>query len=399
MYERRRTPDAAAVHWRGIRVAQFFVFAQVRTENRYALFLELLEAGAVGVRGGLMGRAASPRPGENQAPTMADVAERAGVSAMTVSRALKEGSRVSKATREKIMAAVNELGYVLDQSAGSLSSRKTGFVAAIVPSINNSNFADTARGITDELESTGLQLLLGYTDYTVEKEERLIEAMLRRRPEGIILTGGAHTDRARRLLESAGIPVVETWELPAKPIDQVVGFSNEDAMGLLVKTLARKGYRKFGYIGGTTSRDTRGSQRREGFVRAIEELGLPPGRLVSFGVPPISIEQGGQAVVSMLERWPDTEAVLCVSDLSAFGALMECKRRGMRVPQDIAIAGFGDYEVAAFCHPGITTVNVDCYGIGREAARRRGEGSRGGEKQRGQEIDLTSNRIVEREST
>ena len=173
---------------------------------------------------------------------MADVAERAGVSAMTVSRALKEGSQVSKATREKIMAAVNELGYVLDQSAGSLSSRKTGFVAAIVPSINNSNFADTARGITDELESTGLQLLLGYTDYSIEKEEKLIEAMLRRRPEGIILTGGAHTDRARAgMLESAGIPVVETWDLPAKPIDQVVGFSNEEAMGLLVKTLASQG--------------------------------------------------------------------------------------------------------------------------------------------------------------
>ncbi|TIN15557.1 MAG: LacI family DNA-binding transcriptional regulator, partial [Mesorhizobium sp.] len=177
---------------------------------------------------------------------------RAGVSTMTVSRALREGSRVSKATREKIMAAVNDLGYVLDQSAGTLSSRKTGFVAAMVPSLNNSNFADTARGITDELESTGLQLLLGYTDYTVEKEEKLIEAMLRRRPEGIIVTGGAHTERARRLLNNAGIPVVETWELPSKPIDQVVGFSNEEAMRLLVKTLARKGYRKFGYIGGTT---------------------------------------------------------------------------------------------------------------------------------------------------
>ncbi|MBZ9672645.1 LacI family DNA-binding transcriptional regulator [Mesorhizobium sp. B3-2-1] len=346
-----------------------------------------------------MAKAVSSKSVESHAPTMADVAERAGVSAMTVSRALKEGSRVSKTTREKIMAAVNDLGYVLDQSAGTLSSRKTGFVAAIVPSINNSNFADTARGITDELESTGLQLLLGYTDYTIEKEERLIEAMLRRRPEGIILTGGAHTERARRLLASVGIPVVETWELPVRPIDQVVGFSNEEAMGLLVKTLARKGYRKFGYIGGTTSRDTRGSQRREGFVRAIEELGLPPGRLVSFGVPPISIEQGGQALVSMLERWPDTEAVLCVSDLSAFGALMECKRRGLQVPKDIAIAGFGDYEVAAFCHPGITTVNVDCYGIGRQAARRLIQIIRGDEKKRDQEIVLTAYRVVEREST
>jgi hypothetical protein len=158
-------------------------------------------------------KAASSRPADMQAPTMVDVANRAGVSAMTVSRALKDGGRVSRATREKIMTAVNDLGYVLDQSAGSLSSRKTGFVAAMVPSINNSNFADTARGITDELESTGLQLLLGYTDYTVEKEEKLIEAMLRRRPEGIILTGGAHTERARRLLKNAGIPVVETWEL------------------------------------------------------------------------------------------------------------------------------------------------------------------------------------------
>jgi LacI family gluconate utilization system Gnt-I transcriptional repressor len=330
---------------------------------------------------------------------MADVALRAGVSTMTVSRALKEGSRVSKATRARIVAAVNDLGYVLDQSAGSLSSRKTGFVAAIVPSINNSNFADTARGITDELESTGIQLLFGYSDYTVEKEEKLIEAMLRRRPEGIILTGGAHTQRTRRLLESAGIPVVETWELPTKPIDQVVGFSNEEAMALLVKTLAKKGYRKFGFIGGTTSRDTRGSQRRDGFIKAVEELGLPTGRLVSFGVTPISIEQGGQAVVGMLERWPDTEAVLCVSDLSAFGALMECRRRGMRIPEDIAIAGFGDYEVAAFCYPGITTVNVDCYGIGRQAARRLIQIIRGSEKQHGQEIILTKYRVVEREST
>lgn len=342
---------------------------------------------------------ASSRTGGHQAPTMADVARRAGVSTMTVSRALRREGRVSEETKRRILLAVNELGYVLDQSAGSLSSGKTGFVAALIPSINNSNFADTARGITDELENTGLQLLLGYTEYTVEKEEQLIEAMLRRRPEGIILTGGSHTDRARRLMENASIPVVETWELPANPIDQVVGFSNEEAMALLVKTLAAKGYRKFGYIGGTTSRDTRGSQRHAGFVRAIEELGLPQGRLVSFGVPPISIEQGGQAVVSMLERWPDTEVVLCVSDLSAFGAVMECQRRGMHIPKDVAIAGFGDFEIAAYCHPRITTVNVDCYGIGQQAARRLYQMIRGESQDNGQETILTSYKVIEREST
>jgi LacI family gluconate utilization system Gnt-I transcriptional repressor len=333
------------------------------------------------------------------APTMADVARRAGVSTMTVSRALKNEAQVSSPTREKIFRAVSELGYVLDQAAGSLSSRRTGFIATLIPSINNSNFSDTARGITDELGRTGLQLLLGYTDYSEDNEEKLIEAMLRRRPEGVILTGGVHTLHTRRMLSSAGIPVIETWDLPSEPIDQVVGFSNEEAMRLLITTLAAKGYRKFGYVGGTTTRDSRGEQRRKGFMRALDELGFAPGRIVSWGVPPISIEHGGPAIVSLLERWPDTDVVAFVSDLPAFGALMECKRRNIRVPEQVAIAGFGDYEVGGFSHPRMTTVNVDCYGIGKLAARRVTELSQAGSRTRHDEIILTLFRVVEREST
>jgi LacI family transcriptional regulator, gluconate utilization system Gnt-I transcriptional repressor len=311
-----------------------------------------------------------PRLPDGQMPTMADVARHAGVSSMSVSRALRDSSRVSPATRERIFKAIDELGYVLDLSAGSLSSKRTGFVAAIIPSINNSNFSDTARGITDGLEGTGLQLLLAYNDYSIEREESLIGAMLRRRPEGIILTGGTHTSRARRMLENAAVPVVETWDLPADPIDQVVGFSNAGAMAELVKALAAKGYRRFGYIGGTTERDTRGNQRREGFRLALNTLGLPSDRVISFGVPPISMEQGGQAIVSLLDQWPDTEVAICVSDLSAFGALMECHRRGLRVPDDIAIAGFGNYEIASCCHPRITSVDIECHQIGLLAARK-----------------------------
>jgi LacI family gluconate utilization system Gnt-I transcriptional repressor len=329
---------------------------------------------------------------------MADVARHAGVSTMTVSRALRHDGIVSKATREKIEAAVNALGYVLDQSAGSLSSGRTGFIAALVPSINNSNFSDTARGITDALENAGLDLLLGYTDYAMEKEEKLVESMLRRRPEGMILTGGTHTARARKLLRNAGIPVVETWDVPPDPVDQVVGFSNKEAMALLVRTLAaERGYRRFGYIGGTTERDTRGNQRKEGFQQALSELGLPQGRVISFGIPPISTEQGGQAIVSMLERWPDTEVVLCVSDLSAFGALMECQRRGLKVPGDIAIAGFGDYEISASCYPRITTINVGCYDIGRLAAERVLQALQGGLRGT-DEMILTPYRVVLRDS-
>jgi LacI family gluconate utilization system Gnt-I transcriptional repressor len=300
-------------------------------------------------------------------PTMADVAEKAGVSAMTVSRAFRKESAVSDETRRRIMEAVEELGYVLDQTAGTLSTKRSGFIAAIIPSINNSNFSDTARGLTDSVESSGLQLLLGYSDYMVEKEERLIESMLTRRPEGLVVTGGRHTARAIRLLRSAGIPIIETWDLPSEPIKHVVGFSNAAATGTLVQELYEQGYRNLAYIGGTSNRDTRGADRRRGFMEAMAALGLGGSRTISFGVPPISMQQGGEAVVRLMKEWPDTDAVICVSDLSAFGAIMECHRQNWSVPSRIAVAGFGDFEIARCCCPTITTVGVDAYGIGHAA--------------------------------
>jgi LacI family gluconate utilization system Gnt-I transcriptional repressor len=301
------------------------------------------------------------------APTMADVAARAGVSTMTVSRALKDGASIAPDTRRRIMKAVDDLGYVLDLSAGSLSSKRSGFVAALIPSINNSNFADTARGLTDALAGSGLQLLLAYTDYSMEKEEELIGSMLRRRPEAIVVTGGSHTARARKLLENSGIPVVETWDLPKKPVRHVVGFSNAEASKALVRYLHGKGYRRIAFIGGTTNRDTRGADRRAGYEAAMAELGLPDSRVISFGTPPISMKQGGEAVVRLVEEWPEVEAAICVSDLSAFGAVMECNRRTWKVPQRIAIAGFGDFEISSCCYPAITTVGVHCYDIGNRA--------------------------------
>ena len=332
---------------------------------------------------------------------MLDVANLAGVSAMTVSRALRDGASIAPDTREKIRKAVNKLGYVLDQSAGSLSSKRTGFVAALIPSINNSNFADTARGLTDALEGTGLQLLLGYTDYVTGQEEVLIEAMLRRRPEAIVVTGGTHTPRARKLLESAGIPVVETWDVPKKPIQHVVGFSNSDACFSLVKHMFDKGYRKIAFIGGTTNRDTRGADRRAGYEAAVLKFGLKHSRIISFGTPPITMKQGSEAITHLIEQWPDVEAAICVSDLSAFGALMECHRRGWKVPGRLAIAGFGDFEISGTCFPAITTVGVNCYDIGHKAGElllRAIEGERIG-KPVLQETLLIDYKVIPREST
>ncbi|MCB8876616.1 LacI family DNA-binding transcriptional regulator [Acidisoma silvae] len=298
---------------------------------------------------------------------MTDVAKRAGVSAMTVSRALKADGAVSDRTRLRILQAVDELGYVLDQTAGTLSSKRSGFVAALIPSLNNSNFSDTARGMERALEQSGLQLLLGATDYVQEKEERLAEAMLRRRPEGIIVTGGEHSPKLRRLLQGAGVPVVETWDLPTDPIEHVVGFSNTGAMRALVQRLYALGYREIGFLGGASPRDSRGRARCRGYKAAVAELGLPADRIVAFGEAPSSMDHGSAAMAQLMAHWPKVDAVVCVSDLVAFGALMECQRRGWAVPGRIALAGFGDFEVARCSHPRLTTVSVDSTGIGMTA--------------------------------
>lgn len=301
-------------------------------------------------------------------PTMADVARIAGVSPMTVSRAFKRDSSVSDTTREAILNAAESLGYVFDSTASNLRSQRTDFVAVTVPSINNANFADTVRGLSEGLKDRGLQILLGYTDYDMAEEERLIEQFLRRRPEAIVVTGGRHTDRATRLLENAGIPVIETWDLPERPIGHVVGFSNAAAVRGMVDHFVAQGLTRIAFIGGDASRDTRGADRRAGFIAAMQAHDLDATRLVAAGPPPISMREGAEAMAGLLARHPDTQAVICVSDLSAFGALTECQRRGIPVPGRIWIAGFGDYEIGAVSVPSLTTINPFPREIGARTA-------------------------------
>ena len=303
--------------------------------------------------------------------TMADVAARVGVSKMTVSRALqRQGGSArasSEALRQRILQACREMGYVLDQTARTFSSQRSGFVGALIPALNNSNFSDTAHGLTAAVEGSGLQVLLGYTDYAPATEERLVRALLARRPEGVVLTGGSHTPAARRLLKAAGVPVIETWDLLADPIEHTVGFSNAAATADLVQQLHARGYRRLAFLGGTPDSDARGADRRRGFEQAMQALGLDARRSLHIGRAPVAMSDGAQGVVQLMARWPDTDAVVCVSDHAAFGALAECQRRGWAVPGRLAIAGFGGFEVGSACHPQLATVVVDCVGIGRRA--------------------------------
>ncbi|MEL6523637.1 MAG: LacI family DNA-binding transcriptional regulator, partial [Pseudomonadota bacterium] len=196
--------------------------------------------------------------------TMRDVAREAGVSPMTVSRALKGDGTVSERTQQQVRDIADRLGYVYDSTAQAFRAQRSGFVAVLLPSINNANFAATHRALTKALADTGLQILLGITDYSINQEERLVRQLLTRRPEAIVLTGGTHTPETRTLLRALNIPVLEMWDRPAEPLGHVVGFSNAEAMGLVVRHLAAQGRTKLAFLGAQGDSDRRGAERRRG---------------------------------------------------------------------------------------------------------------------------------------
>lgn len=300
---------------------------------------------------------------------MRDVARVAGVSRMTVSRALRKDSPVSEETRQRILQVVRDMNYVPDQMAGSLTTKKSGFVAVLVPSLNNLHFAETVQALTEELEIFGQQILLGHTDYSAEREEQVVETMLRRRPEAIVLSYDGHTDRTIRLLSEAHIPVVELWERPDDPIGHTIGFSNREAAAEMTRALIAQGYRNIAFLGEAADDWTRGAERRKGFADAMTQAGLSPHRQMHVGKPPLSIEEGAQALPSLLERFADVDCIFCVSDAPAFGVLSALQDLGRRVPDDMAVAGFGNFEVSRFASPSISTVVVDPCRIGAQAGR------------------------------
>ena len=299
---------------------------------------------------------------------MRDIARALGVSTMTVSRALKADASVAPATREAVLAAIADLGYVPNQIAGGLSSSKSGFVAVLVPSLNNPHFSATVQALSDVLEPHGLQLLLGYTGYDKAREEALVRAMLGRKPEAVVLTSDGHSQKTEMMLARARIPIIEIWDIPARPIGHVVGFSNREAMRCHVQALINAGYRRITYLGESQDAGTRGAARRQGFLDAITHNNLGTARQCTIDSLPVTMSHGETGLSQVLEAFPDTDLIVCVSDPLAFGVLSACQDRGIRVPQDMAVAGFGDFEISRISRPRISTLAIDAYRIGKEAA-------------------------------
>ncbi len=296
---------------------------------------------------------------------MEDVARAAGVSRMTVSRALRSDGSVSDKTRARILKIVKKMNYVPDQSAGSLSTKRSGFVATLVPSLNNLHFAESIQALNESLEIIGLQIILGHTDYSTSREERLIESMLKRRPEVIVLPFDGHTERTVQLLKQVNVPVIEHWEIPPTPIDYTVGFSNKAAALEMTTALIERGYKRIAFVSEAEDAWTRGAARRAGFIEAMEQAGLSAHRMIRYGKPPMSIEDGYQIGSAFKHHFGDADCIFCVSDAPAFGLLSAFKEQGLAVPDDIAIVGFGNFELSRFASPSLSTVEVDPRGIGR----------------------------------
>lgn len=304
----------------------------------------------------------------SQRPTIRDVSRLAGVSRMTVSRVLSDPELVLPATREKVTKAIADLGYVPDRAAGSLSSRRTGFIALMLPTLTNANFAAVAHGLTDALREADFHLLIAYTDYDMAEEERQLRNLLARRPEAIVLTGAVHRRTASRMLVAADIPVVEIADLPSQPIEHAIGFSNYQVGRTAARYLIDRGFEKIGAIAASPEGDVtdhRGEERMRGFEDELRLSRRSTDLVLRHGSAPVSFGHGASAIRALLEREPKVEAVFAVSDLSAVGAVMECQRMGVSVPDDLSIMGFGDFEIGREINPPLTTIHVDFRALGQ----------------------------------
>lgn len=298
---------------------------------------------------------------------MRDIARHAGVSPMTVSRALREPGSVSESMRRKVDAAVREFGYLPNRIAGSLSSSRSNIVGLVVPSIRNSLYAGMAQAVSDVLEANGLHLMIANSGHKLDDEEALVSAFLAQRVCGLVLHNTTHSKRVRQLVERSGVPVIETGNLPDEPLDMAVSYSNFEAARAMTLHLARLGYRKIGFVTLPVRDNDRSEERRRGYFAALAELGRPrDDSLVLEAAGGFS--EGADALVRLVNAHPDLDAGFFAGEVLGVGALFECQRRGWAVPGRIAIASFDDVDLLKHAVPSVTTLRIPRQEIGRRSA-------------------------------
>lgn len=306
--------------------------------------------------------------------TLSDVAQAVGVSAMTVSRALRGERRVDPMLVEKIQAAVKRMGYVPDPAARALASQKSTQVLVLVPLLSNTLFVDLIESIHKVLFAAGYHALIGVTHYDRAEEEQLLRTYLPLRPAGLLLTGFDHSPAARKLLADSGIPCVHMMELstadePSRLADQTpcVGFSQAEAGAAITRHLLERGRRRIAFCAGQL--DARVMQRAAGWRAMLEQQGLYDPALELLWPQPTSMALGAELMTQALQRDPAIDALFFCNDDIAQGALLEALRRGIPVPERLAITGFNDLPGSDQMLPPLTTVRTPRGTIGAESAQ------------------------------
>ncbi len=296
--------------------------------------------------------------------TIQDVAAAAKVSAMTVSRALKNPESVSEELRARVTAAATKSGYVMHHAARTLASSQSKLIGVLVPSFSNEVFVDVLAGIRDFLLPRGYQMMIGDSLYSPEIEEKLFLSYLEHRPDGFLMTGFDSTQRLKAISDANNIPMVHMMDLSPKHLS--VGFSQHEAGYAMGKYLIDRGYKNIVYIAGQI--DPRVLKRRDGLKKAVKEArGCKVSEVM---VPdPSSVGLGARMLDRIFEADPKCDAVFACNDDLAAGALFECQRRGISVPGKLAIAGFNDLAFCAWTAPNITSITTPRYQIGYEAAQ------------------------------
>ena len=301
-------------------------------------------------------------------PRLSDVARAAGVSTMTVTRVLRAPEKVAPETRENVQRVLRETGYTPDLLARGLASKRSGLVAVIVPVLTNSLIAEIVQGLTNALARQGLHVVLGVSDFQLGEEEELVKAFLSRRVDAIYLSGVIRSPASRTILLRSGIPVVEGGNLGADPIDMAVGHPNLAGAYAMTRHLVERGYDPIGYIGVQARDNDRAMDRRRGFETALLGAGRTPDPELCVETT-LDLTGGARAMAELLARPTRVRAVFCYSDVLAAGAHFECQRRGIPIPDGLAIAGYDDLEIARQITPALTTLRVPCYEIGERAGQ------------------------------
>jgi LacI family gluconate utilization system Gnt-I transcriptional repressor len=283
---------------------------------------------------------------------------------MTVSRVINTPDRVSPHTAARVRAAIEKLGYVPNLVAGGLSSRRSRMVAAIVPTIAHPMFAEMVQQFTDTMRGAGYQVMLSLSGYTDFAELDLVRGLLARRPDAMLVTGVDHPPPLRQMLAEAGIPVVEIWDVSPRPVDMLVGLDHVQAGAAVAALFMAKGIECFAAF---AAGDARAQARRRGFTDAVRKAS---GTVLADAVlpAPSTITAGRQAMGALASALTRRTGLFCSSDLLAFGAITEARLRGIGVPAQLSVCGFGNFELSAANEPPFTTVNVEGAEIGRTAA-------------------------------